>query len=153
MKRERTWIVIADGRQAKVLESHGPNSTLVPVDDMVFAKELPADREIQRDRPGRSFESSGPTRHAMENRTSPHRELKRELAGEVIDKLDSSLREGRFDRIALVAPPTVLGDLRDALSESLRAKLVAELAKDLTKVPPQELPHRLEAIWGPKVNR
>jgi len=80
MKRERIWIVIADGRQAKVLESHGPNSTLVPVDDMVFAKELPADRDIQRDRPGRSFESSGPTRHAMENRTSPRRELKRELA-------------------------------------------------------------------------
>jgi protein required for attachment to host cells len=91
--------------------------------------------------------------HAMENRTSPHRELKRELAGEVIDKLDGSLREGRFDRIALFAPPTVLGDLRDALSESLRAKLVAELAKDLTKVPFQELSHRLEAIWGSKANR
>ena len=153
MKRERTWIVIADGRQAKVFESHGSNSDLVPVEDMVFAMELPPDRDIQDDRPGRSFESSNPTRHAMENRTSPHRELKRELAVEVAHRLDDGLRDRRFDRIALVAPPTLLGDLRDALSEPLRAKVVAELAKDLVKVPHQDLPHRLEAIWEPKAKR
>jgi len=75
------------------------------------------------------------------------------LPGEVVDKLDSSLKEGRFDRIALVAPPTVLGDLRDALSEPLRVKLVVGLAKDLMKVPSQELPQRLEVIWGAKARR
>jgi len=153
MKHERTWIVMADGRQAKVLESHGPHSTPVLVGDLVFAQELPADRNIRSDRPGRSFESSGPARHAMESRTSPHRELKRELASEVVDQLDSSLREGRFDCIALVAPPTVLGDLREALSEPLRAKLIAELAKDFMKVPEHELPHRLAAIWQAKAKR
>ena len=153
MKHERTWILIADGRQAKVLESHGPNSELVPVDDMVFAVELPADRDVQRDRQGRSFESSGPTRHAMEPRSSPRRELKREFAGTVADKLDHSLKDGRFDRIVLVAPPTALGDLRDALSVSLRAKVVAELAKDLVKVPHQNLPDHLVSIWTSKAKQ
>ncbi len=132
----------------KSSRSHGPHSELVAVDDMVFSMELPADRDIQRDRPGRSFKSSGPTRHAMESRTSPHRELKRELAGQVADKLDHGLRDGRFDRVALVAPPTVLGDLRDALSAPLRAKVVAEVAKDLVKIPHNDLPARLEMIWN-----
>jgi protein required for attachment to host cells len=148
MKPKRTWILIADGSRAKVLESHGPASDLVPVEDMAIAKELPANRDLQEDRPGRSFESFIPMRHAMESRVDPHRELKRELAGEVADKLERSLRDGRFDRLAIIAPPTLLGDLRSALSEQLRGKVAAELAKDLVKVPHQDLPRHLEAIWG-----
>jgi protein required for attachment to host cells len=148
MKAKRTWILIADGSRAKVLESHGPVSDLVPVEDMAIAKELPANRDLQENRPGRSFESFTPMRHAMENRVEPHRQLKRELAGEIADKLERSLRAGRFDRLAIIAPPTFLGDLRSALSDQVRGKVAAELAKDLVKVPHQDLPRRLEGIWG-----
>lgn len=150
MKAERTWILIADGHQAKVLESRGPNSELVPIDDISVEVELPANRDIQDDRPGRSFESSNPTRHSMESRTDPHRELKRSLARNVADKLDKCLRDQRFDHLAIVAPPPTLGDLRQALSEQLLAKIAAELPKDLTNVPHHNLPPHLEAIWGAK---
>jgi protein required for attachment to host cells len=150
MKPERTWIVIADGHEAKVLESHGSHSELVPVGDMAVTMDLPPNREIQDDRPGRSFESSGPTRHAVESRTDPHRELKRELARNVAGKLDLALRDQRFDRLVIVAPPVTLGDLRRALSDQLEGRVTAELAKDLVHVPHHDLPTHLAAIWGAK---
>ncbi len=153
MKPERTWILIADGRRAKVLESRGPNSEFVPIDDMSIEVELPANRDIQDDRPGRSFESSNPTRHSMVSRTDPHRELKRSLARHVADKLDVALKERRFEHLAIVAPPPTLGDLRQALSEPLHAMITAELAKDLTHVPHHNLPPHLEEILGTGAKR
>jgi protein required for attachment to host cells len=147
MKAKRTWILIADGSRARVLESRGPGSGLVPVDDMVLSKQLPPNREIETDRPGRSLESANPTRHAIESRSDPHRELKRKLAREVVNKLEHGLRHRRFDQLAIVAPPTALGDLRDALSKALQAKVTAELGKDLVKIPQHELPAHLAPIW------
>jgi len=150
MKSKRTWILIADGSRARVLESHGPGSELVPIDDMALAMELPPNRELETDRPGRSLESANPSRHAMENRTDPHRELKRKLAREVVDKLEQSLRDRRFDHLAIVAPPTVLGDFRDALTKALKATVTAELAKDIVKIPQHDLPPHLAPIWTGK---
>lgn len=150
MKASRTWILIADGHKAKVFETHGPNSDLLAVADMMVETELPPNRDIQDDRPGRSFESSGPTRHAMESRTDPHRELKRELARLVSDRLDTALKGRRFDRLCIVAPPATLGDLRQALSQDLKQRIVAELPKDLVNVPHQDLPSHLEEVWASK---
>jgi protein required for attachment to host cells len=146
MKTERTWILIADGHQAKVFERHGPNATLVPVEDMFVEMELPPNRDIQDDRPGRSFESSNPSRHSIASRTDPHRDLKRDLARNVADKLSQGLSDRRFDHLVVVAPPATLGDLRQVFSAPLQAKVTAELAKDLTKVPHHDLPSHLKAI-------
>lgn len=153
MKPKRTWVVIADGGEAKVFESQGLNSDLVPVDDMTMAIELPASRDILADRPGRSYESQGRARHAIENATDPHRELKREFAKTVANALAACLTKKRFDRLVIVAPPSVLGDLRDELPKRVRAKVAAELGKDLVKTPHCELPDHLEEALGPQYER
>ena len=146
MKRTRTWILIADGGRAIVFESHGPRSALTPVKDMSIAQDLPPKRELQSDRPGRSYESANPTRHAMEGRSDPHRKLKRHLAREVAERLEDCLRKGRFDRLAVVAAPVVLGDMREAFSDQVKAVITAELAKDLVQVPLADLPAHLEPV-------
>lgn len=150
MRLERTWIVIADGRQARVFESHGRNADLIPLDEMVFVTQSPPNREIGDDRPGRSFESANPARHAMQSRTDPHRELKRLFARNLASRLDQELKSRRIDHLVIVAPPVTLGDLRDALSQQSRDKVSAEIAKDLMKVPPHDLAPHLEAIWEPR---
>ena len=146
MKPKRTWVLIADGGHAKVFESEGPGSDLAPVQGMVFSAELPANRDILTDRPGRDFESHGRARHAMENRSDPHRALKREFATKLGGILEAKLAEKRFDRLVLVAPPPALGDLRDVLPKSVRTKVTAELAHDLVKTPHSELPRHLEGV-------
>jgi protein required for attachment to host cells len=52
----------------------------------------------------------------------------------------------RFDALVLIAPPQALGDLRKALAGGVRAKVAAELAKDLTNVPLHELPRHLAEV-------
>lgn len=148
MKPVRTWVLIADGGHAKVLESKRPGSELVPIDDMIISVELPANRDIGTDRPGRSFESHGRGRHAMESPTDPHRALKRGFARKLGKALQTKLVENRFDRLVLVAPPPALGDLRAVLPKSVRAKIVAELAQDLVKTPHDQLPRHLKGVLG-----
>jgi protein required for attachment to host cells len=148
MKRKRTWVLIADGGHAKVFQSEGRGSELAPVEGMVFAADLPANRDILTDRPGRAFESQGRARHAKENPSDPHRELKRAFAKKLAGILEAGLVEKRFDRLVVVAPPATLGDLRDALPKRVHGKVVAE--HDLVKTPHGELAGHLEDLLGGK---
>ena len=51
-----------------------------------------------------------------------------------------------FDRLVIAAAPAALGDLRPALSEEVRRAILAELPKDLTKVPTARLAEHLDGV-------
>ena len=146
MKPTRTWILIADGARARIFANHGPGKGIEPVDGGEIEGDHRPSREIERDKPYRSYESVGPMRHPIEPRRDPHRELKREFAGRLVAMLDQRLAQKAYDRLILVAPPAALGDLRAALSAGVRARVYAELDKDLTKTPAGELPGHLAAV-------
>jgi protein required for attachment to host cells len=146
MKSERTWVVIADGAHAKVLEFTPEKPRLEAVNDILFDIDLPATHDLVSDRPGRVFESHGFASHAAAPRSDPHRELKRGLAHKIADALQTSLADRRYDKLILVAPPTTLGDLREALAKSVRACVTAELAKDLVKIPAGQLHDHLADV-------
>jgi protein required for attachment to host cells len=153
MKAVRTWVLIADGGNAKVLETRGVGPGLEAQADMVFSADLPRSHDILTDRAGRGFESQGHARHAMESPVDPHRELKRAFAKKLGKVLESKLAEDRFDRLILVAPPPALGDLRSALPKKVRAKVVAELAHDLVKIPHNRIWSHLEVVLGKEPRR
>ena len=136
MKAPKTWILIADGSHARVLETtgHGHPFTQVPL--LAVSTELPPSRDLGTDRPPRAHESMGATRHAIEPRTDAHRELKRSFAEEVADMLNDQLATGSFSTLVIVAPPVTLGDPRKALSKQVAGHVVAEVAKaGYTSVP------------------
>jgi protein required for attachment to host cells len=62
--------------------------------------------------------------------------------------LDDSLSLKHFSRLVVVAPPITLGDLRNALSEAVKASIIAEVASDLTKIPNSEVPRHIEDFIG-----
>lgn len=148
MKPTTTWIVIADGARARLFVNRGPGKGIEAVEGGTLEGDHRPDREIMSDKPGRSFESVGETRHAIDPRTDPHRELKRAFAERITGMLDEQLAAKSYDRVVLVAPPAMLGDLRAALSERVRAVVYAELDKDLTKTPVGELPQHLGAVMA-----
>ena len=153
MKSERTWVVIADGAHAKVLQFTPEKPTLEAVQDIAFKIELPATHDLVSDRPGRVFESHGHASHAKAPRSDPHRELKRDLAHKIAGALQTSLADQRYDKLVLVAPPTTLGDLREALAKSVRACVTAELAQDLVKIPAGQLQDHLADVLPLKAPR
>ena len=146
MKPTRSWIVIADGAQARILENNGPGKGLTPLPAEEMHQALHPSRDINADRPGRTHDRMGPGRHSMEPTSDPHREEKRHFAAEVAGHLNAAALKQSYDRLVLVAPPKTLGDLRQALNKEASAKVDGELSKDLTKVPDQELAGHLSAV-------
>ena len=139
MKPTHTWILIADGARARILQNDGPGKGLHEMSGGVFQGEHAATHEIMSDRTGRSYSSAGPGRSAIEAHSDPHRELKKQFAHRLADALALGLRRKAYDRLVIVAAPSALGDLRAALSEQVRAKVIREIAKDLTKTPDSEV--------------
>src|SRR5687767_7572247 len=84
----RTWVVIADAARARVFETRGKGTGLTAVDGLALETELLPNRELVSDRPGRSFESVGGTRHAMEG-SDPHREQKRQFARRIVNVVEA----------------------------------------------------------------
>lgn len=144
MKPDRTWILIADGARARVLSFTGAPRIVRPVAELdVRASHLPS-HLLGDDRPGRVYESHGAARHAFDPRTDPHREAEARFARQLADMLEDCRAKAMFDRLAIIAPPIMLGDLRKALGAKTRRAVVAEIHKDLTKLPDKEILRHLE---------
>lgn len=146
MKATRSWIVVADGARARILENTGPGKGLTALPDQEMHQSHVPTRDINADRPGRSHDRMGPQRHAMEPPSDAHREDKRRFAEELAQRLNSAAQSNSYDRLVLVAPAKTLGDLRQALSKEAAAKVEGELSKDLTPIPDHELAGHLGGV-------
>lgn len=146
MKPVRTWVLIADGARARILENAGPGRGLVAVPDTDMRFDIPQNRDILADKPGRSFESRGATRHAVESPSDPHRELKRKFAETIAALVENKHREQAFDRLVVVAPAVTMGDLRKALPEQIKKTVIGEIVEDLTKVPNDRVGKHLASV-------
>ena len=147
MKAKVTWIVIADGNQAKVFEHDGPGKGLRALKDLNFEQEPLKAQEIMADKPGRSFSSAGPgARSSIEYSSDPVQVRERRFVERLADMLDEMLQQGKFDRLVIAAAPAALGDLRPALSDKVKETILAEMPKDLTNVPTQKLGRHFEDV-------
>ncbi len=149
MKPTRTWILIADGARARILENDGPGHGLKALEGMTFHGDHASTHEIMSDRTGRTHSSVGPGRSAIEAHSDPHRELKKKFAHQLADVLARALEIKAFDRLVVVAPPPALGDLRAALPAAVTAKISGEVAKDLTKTPNDEVAGHITDVLRP----
>lgn len=146
MKATVTWIVIANGTQARIVRNEGPGKGVKPGPDRQFsAANLPG-REIMADRPGRTFDSGGQGRHAKEPRSDPREVEQQKMLRELARYLDQEGKKGAYDRLVIVAPPRALGSLRAGLSAQTRGKVSGEMDKDLTQVAIHDLPGHLGAL-------
>lgn len=133
MKQKRTWIVIADGARARIMERIGVRSDLKAVPGSDRCEFHAMTRDLGRERPARTHDRIGPGRHAMEPRQDAHDRLETLFAHKLVETLERALADDRYDALVIIAPPTTLGDIRTAMSSRLRAAVISEIAKDLTK--------------------
>lgn len=140
MKPVRTWILIANGEKAFIVENLGPSQGLATVPGTVWEAPVPFE---PADKQGYSFSSVGQSRHRMAPRGGPdhdHTVFARELAGRIAERH----RKGEFDRLILCAAPEMLGQLRRELPRPVQEAVHAEIAKDITHVPVNALGPHLE---------
>jgi protein required for attachment to host cells len=94
---------------------------------------------LARDRLGRSQESVGSARHAIEPRSDPHEKAMAAFIAEVADSVNRAAADGHVDALVLAGPPPVLDRLARALAPDLRARVRARVSIDLAKVPDAKL--------------
>jgi len=146
MKPTVTWIVCADGNEAKVFEHLGPGKGLSAVEDAMLDQEPLKAQEIMADKPGRASWGGPHGRASMEYSSDPVAVRERRFVESLADSLEEHRTAGRFDRLVIAAAPTALGDLRPALSEGVKATILAELPKDLVNVPTTKLAQHFDGL-------
>ena len=137
MEKIVTWILVADHQHAEFFENDGPNRGIRKMDDLSFDTHLHANQDIVSDRPGRSVSANDGRRHGFQPTSDPHRQEGIAFIERFSDVVAKSIDD--YDRLIVIAPPRALGELRQTLSDSLRTKVVAELAKDMTKASPDDI--------------
>jgi len=123
------WVVVADGEKALFLRNQGDNKfpNLEVVQEM--EQDNPATREQGTDKPGR-YGNEGPRGAIAE--TDWHRLNKERFAVDIADRLYKLAHRGAFDAVVLIAPPRVLGEMRQKLHKEVGEKVQAEIPKTLT---------------------
>jgi protein required for attachment to host cells len=146
MPKPIIWVLVADASRARLFQAERPEHTLGPaLASELIGSNLPS-REIASDRPGRAFDRSGQGRHAMEPSTDPARHAQEQFARDIVRLLDEKRESRSFERLVVVAPPQFLGDLRAVMPQQLQETVSAEVAKDLSKLPPHELRDHLREV-------
>ncbi len=123
-------MLVADGARARLFRYEA--GRLEPANDADLVGSHLRSRDIDADKPGRSFDSTGHHRHALAPSSDAHRNAEHVFAREVAQWLDEELGRGKFDHLIVVAPPRALGELRHALSKEVAARVVGTVKKELT---------------------
>ena len=127
-------VVVCDGSKAVILENtgdaHFPNLRMKEA----FEHGNKPTHELGTAPPGRSHQSIGHHRSAVEQ-TDWHDEAERSFLHKLASRLDAVLAERKVPSMTVVAPPRALGILRAVYSSSVRQAVAHEIAKDLVKLP------------------
>ena len=140
--RSGDWVVVCDGAKALILENAGdaisPNLKTKEIHEQPDTKTS----EQGTDAPGRSINSNGSRRSAMEQ-TDWHDQAEQQFLTDIAKRLDAAVVAGETKSLILIAPPRALGKIRPHYSHAVRAAVRAELDKDFVKMPVHEIEKHL----------
>ena len=133
-----TWVLVADGEKALFLRNQGDEEA--PFFSVVKKEEIdnPPTREQAANHPGRFNDGPSAHRSAVDD-TVWHQLEKERFADDLAAQLYKMAHKRRFNRLIIAAAPEVLGNLRPQLHKEVQACLVAEISKDFTNHPLDEV--------------
>ncbi|SEA45273.1 host attachment protein [Microbulbifer marinus] len=133
------WVLVANQSQARLFEAEKRAGDLHELKTMVHPESRLPGREQFSDAPGRSFDSGAYGRHGMGNVREVHRRNGEDFAREIAHALERGRKEGRFEKLYIVAEPQMVGSLRDSLKSPTRATIAGEMGKNLVSCDPEEI--------------
>lgn len=148
--RVRVRVVVADESEACFYDTQRPRGPLQLAARLTDPTAHLHDRDLVTDRPGRKFDHAPPgarrgatPRHATGGEESPRKHEAEVFAKRVADELERACHSNGFDRVVVIAGPTFLGLLRNTFSRAVRAKIVAEIPKDIVHQGESAVPEHL----------
>lgn len=131
-------ILVADGQKYLLLRNTGDfRKPALKVEASCERSGAPT-RDMGSDRPGRVFSSASGTPSAVEQ-TDWHQQAEDRFAAEAAALLSCHAESDGGAEIVVVAPSRTLAELRRHYSRAVSARIVAEIDKDLTGHPVDEI--------------
>ncbi len=142
-------IVVADERQANFFDAFNPNGPLTARGSIQNPKAGLKDTDLETDRPGRRFGGGNGVAHGSGTQQGHHHGVDGErsterhdvelFAKEVAQRIDTGRTRKEFDKLMLIAPPKMLGLLRQSLPNHSQALVTEEITKDIVNQGPDAI--------------
>ncbi|MGZ9811759.1 baeRF12 domain-containing protein [Pseudoroseicyclus sp. H15] len=133
------YVMVADGEKALLFRNEGdekfPNLEVV----REFHEENPPTRDQGTDRPGRMNDGGGRVQKSSFDEADWHRIAKDRFADEMAERLYKLAHKGAYEHLVVVAPPQVLGEMRQKFHKEVESRIVAEIPKTLTGHPVDQI--------------
>jgi len=136
-------VFVGDGRRALFLRNSGDEKDPHLITERVFLDENPPTHEQGTHRPGRSFKRAGTNLRSSVEATDWHEIEEHRFADRVAAAMEELVRASKTKALIVVAPPKTLAELRRAFHADVKQRIVAEIDKDLTKIPVSEIEKHL----------
>ena len=148
MEHTRTWILVADGGRARILETTAKHQAMHFISGSRSHLDGPPDREMSGAASDHSYGSAGLARFGVESRRASNTALEALFASQLASMLADHSAKEAFDRLIIIAPATMLGNLRKMIKPEVRNKVVAEIDEDPADIPNNEIASRIETVIG-----
>lgn len=142
------YVLVGDGRKALFLRNDGDEKFLNLRSEKVFEDENPPTHEQGSERPGRISKASQTGGKSAVEPTDWHDIEEHRFARRVAAAMEDMIRAGKAKALVVVAPPRTLAELRSAFHSDVKACIIAEINKDLTGHPVDEIEKHLTVDIG-----
>lgn len=138
-------ILIGDGRKALLLRNQGDEKFANLVTERVLENLESPENAENGDRPGRVFPAAHASARSAVEGHDPHEAEAHRFAARAAHELEQVFRARATKAVVIAAPAKTLADLRHVLHGDVKSRILAEIDKDLTKMPVWEIEKHLAA--------
>lgn len=127
---QTTWVLAADSSRARIFELSASDGHLQEIEDMINPEGRMSDQDINAEPKSRFF-GKGPMGATGQKTEEPKQHAAELFSKQVAHWLDDARNEHKFDKLCVVAPPHMLGLLRENLSKEVQKMVEEEIPKDI----------------------
>jgi protein required for attachment to host cells len=127
-----TWVVVADGTQARLFQNVGKQDTVRLKPDGLLKPDVVEE------------EGQGPSGHRPPGE-SPEQIDEATFAKQLVQRLNAAALKQEYEHLFLIADPKTLGEIRPQLHPETIKRITGELAKTLTNSTLEDIEKILKA--------
>lgn len=135
----KIWVLVAESSRAKIFEQDSPRGELRELKGFDHSASRLNDIDLVSSAPGRTYDSKGHGRHAMEPDTDPKVNEAHIFAKMLADFLNQNQEKKFFNKLVVIAPPEFLGILRETFSDQVNKLIAASINKNLVNETAQSI--------------
>lgn len=139
----RLWVLVADGREARVFEERRRGGALIERTECRMIAD-DRDRADADERAPMGFASKNGPAFGMPDETSPHEAGEERFLDRVAGMIAEAAARDAFRHFVMFAPPRALGHLRRRLPEAVAERVLHAEPKAVVKEDASEIRERLK---------